>query len=50
MRHNHTQQTVTLRLKAISDLNWKSHLAHVGDQSGEDSIQVLVFISLYLSL
>lgn len=50
VRHNYTQLTVTLGLKAFSDLNWKSHLVHACDQSGEDSIRALIFISFYLSL
>lgn len=47
VRHNHTQLTVTLGLKAFSDLNWKSHLVHACDQSRENSIQTPY---LYLSL
>lgn len=45
-------ETTTLRwaspaLKAFSDLNWKSEQVHAGDQSGDDSIHVPIFISIY---
>lgn len=48
-RHYHTQLSVTLRLKAFTDLNWKSNLVHACDQSGEDSIHIPIFISLLSS-